>query len=90
MRKSPLVTAVELPGPVVSLEVIASAEDSVTVSWSAPETSGTPDGYIVHLRPEGSKQGSSTTKRPGADSTTVTFNNLEASRSYDVWARAQN
>ena len=81
--------AVELPGPVVGLELMATA-DSVTVSWSAPETGGTPDGYIVHLRPENGKQGSGTTKRPGADSTAVSFNNLEAGRTYEVWARAQN
>ena len=82
--------AVELPGPVVGLEVTASAEDSVTVNWSAPETGGTPQGYIVHLRPENGKQGSGTTKRPGADRTTVSFNNLESGRTYEVWVRAQN
>ena len=81
---------VELPGPVGSLELTASADNSVTVSWSAPETGGAPDGYIVHLRPEGGKQGSGTTKRPDAASTTVSFNNLEAGRTYEVWVRAQN
>ena len=82
--------AVEVPGPVTGLTVTASAEDSVTVSWSAPESGGTPDGYIAHLRPENGKQGSGTTKRPGTDSTTVSFNNLESGQTYEVWVRAQN
>ena len=82
--------AVELPGPVSGLTVTASAENSVTVSWITPETGGAPQGYIVHLRPENGKQGSGTTKRPGADRTTVSFNNLESGRTYEVWVRAQN
>ena len=82
--------AVELPGPVTGLTVTASAEDGVTVSWSAPESGGAPAGYIVHIRPEGGKQGSGTTKRPDADTTTVSFNNLKAGRTYEVWVRAQN
>ena len=80
---------VELPGPVTSLTVTATV-DSATASWSAPETGGAPDGYIVHLRPENGQQGSGTTKRPGADSTTVSFNNLESGRTYEVWVRAEN
>ena len=82
--------AVELPGPVTGLTVTASADDSVTVSWSAPESGSAPAGYIVHIRPEGGKQGSGTTKRPGANSTTVSFNNLQSGRTYEVWVRAQN
>ena len=82
--------AVELPGPVTGLTVTGSAEDGVTVSWSAPESGGAPAGYIVHIRPEGGKQGSGTTKRPGADTTTVSFNNLKSGRTYEVWVRAQN
>ena len=81
---------VELPGPVGSLEVTASGENNVTVRWGAPETGGAPQGYIVHLRPENGKQGSGTTKRPGADRTTVSFNNLQSGRTYEVWVRAQN
>ncbi len=81
---------VELPGPVTGLTVTASAENSVTVSWSAPETGGAPDGYIVHLRPEGGQQGSGTTKRPKAKKTQVKFNNLQPGQTYQVWARAQN
>ena len=79
-----------LPGPVTGLTVTASGEDSVTVSWSAPASGGTPDGYIVHLRPEGGKQGSGTTKRPEAARTTVSFGNLESGQTYKVWVRAQN
>ena len=82
--------AVELPGPVVGLTTTASAENGVTVSWSAPETGGAPQGYIVHLRPEDGRQGSGTTKRPGADRTTVTFDNLKSGLTYEVWTRAQN
>ena len=83
--------AMELPGPVSGLTVTASATaDSVTVSWTAPETGGAPQGYIVNIKPEGGKQGSGTTKRPGADRTTVDFNNLESGRTYEIWVRAQN
>ena len=62
----------------------------MTVRWGAPETGGAPQGYIVHLRPEDGKQGSGTTKRPGADRTTVSFNNLKHGQTYQVWVRAQN
>ena len=82
--------AVELPGPVTGLTVTASAEDGVTVNWSAPESGGEPEGYIVHIRPEGGKQGSGTTRRPGADSTTVSFSNLKSGRTYQVWVWAEN
>ena len=82
--------AVELPGPVVGLELTASGENSVTVSWQAPETGGAPDGYIVHLKPENGEKGSGKTKRPKAKKTQVKFNNLQPGQTYAVWARAQN
>ena len=80
--------SVELPGPVVSLALTASAEDSVTVSWSAPDTGGAPDGYIVHIKRKGG--GYQDTRRPGTDRTTVSFSSLDPGRTYEVWARAQN
>lgn len=44
-----------VPGPVVNLS-LSAASDSLTVTWEAPETGGTPDRYIVHLKPaDGSK-----------------------------------
>ena len=76
-----------LPGPVTGLEV-AATEDGVTVSWRAPETGGAPDGYIVHLKPEDG--GSGRTKTPRAKKTKVSFDNLEAGQTYEVWVRAQN
>ncbi len=82
--------AAELLGSVVSLEVIATAENSVVVRWSAPETGGTPDGYIVHLKPENGEKGSGKTKRPKAKKTQVKFNNLQSGQTYQVWVRAQN
>ena len=82
--------AAELPGPVVSLELTASGENSVTVTWSAPETGGAPDGYIVHLKPENGEKGSGKTKRPKATKTQVKFNNLQSGQTYEVWVRAQN
>ncbi len=82
--------AVELPGPVVSLKVIASGENSVIVRWNAPETGGAPDGYIAHLKPENGERGSGKTKRPKAKKTQVKFNNLQSGQTYQVWVRAQN
>ena len=78
-----------LPGPVTGLEV-AATEDGVTVSWRAPETVGAPDGYIVHIRPEGGAEGSGRTRTPRAKKTKVSFDNLEAGRTYRVWVRAEN
>ena len=78
--------AVEPPGPVTGLTVTVSAEDSVTVSWSAPETGGAPDGYIVHLSPEDGGKG----KTPRAKKTQVDFKNLEVGQTCAVWVRAQN
>ncbi len=78
-----------LPGPVTGLEVAATG-DGVTVSWSAPDTGGAPDGYIVHIRPEGGAEGSGRTKTPKAKKTKVSFDNLEAGRTYQVWVRAEN
>ena len=78
-----------LPGPVTGLEVVATG-DGVTVSWSAPETGGAPDGYIVHIRPEGGAEGSGRTKTPKAKKTRVNFESLEAGQTYQVWVRAQN
>ena len=83
-----LLQVVELPGPVVSLAVTASAEDSVTVSWSAPETGGAPQGYIVHIKRKGG--GYQDTRRPGANRTQVSFGSLDPGRTYEVWVRAQN
>ena len=79
--------AVELPGPVVNLQLEAT-ESGVIVSWSAPESGDAPRGYIVHLKPEDGGKGK--TKMPKAKKTKVTFDNLEAGRTYTVWVRAQN
>ncbi len=81
---------VELPGPVGSLELTASGENSVIVRWNAPETGGAPKGYIVHLKPENGEKGSGKTKRPKAKKTQVKFNNLQSGQTYQVWVRAQN
>ena len=81
--------ASELPGPVTSL-VVTAAANSATVGWSAPEIGGAPNGYIVHIRPEDGQTGSGRTKTPKAKKTAVTFDNLEAGRTYKVWVRARN
>ena len=78
-----------LPGPVVGLELSATA-DSLTVSWQAPEVGGAPKGYIVHIKPEGGEKGSGKTKRPKAKMTAVTFRNLDEGTTYAVWVRARN
>ena len=49
-----------------------------------------PDGYIVHIRPEGGAEGSGRTKTPKAKKTRVSFDNLEAGQTYKVWVRAEN
>ena len=77
---------VGLPGPVVGLELSATA-DSLTVSWQAPEVGGVPKGYIVHIKPEAGRKGSGKTKRPKAKKTAVTFGNLDEGTTYAVWVR---
>ena len=57
------VSVVEIPGPVINLQLSATS-DSVTVSWQAPESGGTPQRYIVYLKEEGGKKGSGKTKTP--------------------------
>ena len=77
------------PGPVTDLQLTAEG-GSLIVSWSAPapESGGELRGYIVHLKPEG--RGKGRTKTPRAKKTKVSFENLEAGRTYRVWVRAQN
>ena len=77
----------DLPGPVVNLQLTATAA-RVTVSWQAPESGDAPNRYIVHIKPEGKGKGA--IKRFKAKKTSVTFRDLEAGKTYKVWARAQN
>ena len=79
-----------LPGVVTNLSVALadSGAGNVTVSWDAPEDGGAPDGYIVHIKPEDGGKGK--TKTPKAKKTSVTFENLEAGQTYQVWVRAEN
>ena len=79
-----------LPGAVVSLEVTATADGTVTVSWQAPTSGTAPTRYIVHLKPDGGETGSGKTKRPKAPKTQVKYKNLEPGTTYNVWVRAQN
>jgi len=78
-----------VPGPVTDLQLTAEGV-SVIVRWSAPapDSGGDVTGYIVHLKPEGGGKGR--TKTPRAKKTKVSFENLEAGRTYKVWVRAQN
>ena len=80
---------VEAPGPVLNLAWSAEA-NRVTLTWEAPESGDAPTNYIVHLKPEGGKQGSGEIKRPKAKKTQVTFNNLKSGQIYKVWVRGQN
>ncbi|MCY4580615.1 MAG: fibronectin type III domain-containing protein, partial [Chloroflexi bacterium] len=80
---------VELPGPVVNLQLTAT-DNGVIVSWQAPESGDAPRRYIVHVRPEDGAEGSGRTKTPKAKKTKVRFENLEAGRTYQVWVRAEN
>ena len=82
--------AATLPGAVVSLEVTATADGTVTVSWQAPTSGDAPTRYIVHLKPEGGETGSGKTKRPKAPKTQVKYKNLEPGTTYNVWVRARN
>jgi len=78
---------VELPGPVVNLQLTAT-DNGIIVSWQAPESGDAPRRYIVHLSPEDGGKGR--TKTPKAKKTKVSFDNLEAGRTYKVWVRAEN
>ena len=77
------------PGPVTDLQLTAEGV-SLIVSWGAPapDSGGEVRGYIVHLKPEDGGKGR--TKTPKAKKTKVSFDNLEAGQTYQVWVRAQN
>ena len=78
-----------VPGPVTGLQLTAEGV-SLIVSWGAPapDSGGEARGYIVHLKPEDGGKGR--TKTPKAKKARVSFDNLEAGRTYRVWVRAQN
>ena len=78
-----------VPGPVTDLQLTAEGV-SLIVGWTAPapDSGGEVRGYIVHLKPEDGGKGR--TKTPKAKKTKVTFDNLEAGRTYRVWVRAEN
>ncbi len=76
-----------LPGPVLDVR-LAATEDSLTVSWKAPETGDEPTRYIAHIAPVGGGKGE--TKTPKVKKTVVTFRDLEAGRSYRIFVRAKN
>ena len=75
------------PGPVSDLVLTATA-DSVTVNWQPPKDGGDPKRYIVQIRPNDA--GKAKTKRPKAKKTSVTFEGLDAGKTYKVWVRAKN
>ena len=79
----------DAPGPVVNLQLSATA-DSVTVTWEAPATGGTPSRYIAHVRPEGGEAGSGETRYPKTKKPEATFHGLEAGKTYKIWVRAEN
>ena len=79
----------EAPGPVVNLQVTATS-DSVTATWEAPATGGTPSRYIAHIRPEGGATGSGKTRYLNTKQLETTFRNLEAGKTYKVWVRGEN
>ena len=79
----------EAPGPVVNLQLSATG-DSVTATWEAPATGGTPSRYIAHIRPEGGATGSGKTRYLNTSKLETTFRNLEAGQTYKVWVRAEN
>ena len=86
-QDSPELERMHLPGPVLELRLTGTA-DSLTVSWSAPESGDVPTRYIVHLKPVGGGKGALKTPKPRK--TSVTFSNLEAGRTYKVFVRAKN
>lgn len=77
----------EVPGPVTGLALSAAA-DGVIVSWGAPEIGGDPKRYKVNLKPEDGGRGKVKTVK--ASKTTVTYKNLTAGETYNVWVRAIN
>ena len=75
------------PGAVSDVALTATA-NSVTVNWQPPQDGGDPKRYVVHIRAsDGSK---AKTKTPKAKKTSVTFEGLDAGKTYKVWVRAKN
>lgn len=79
--------ALRLPGPVLEVR-LAATEDSLKVTWKAPETGDAPTRYIVHIAPVGGGRGE--TKNLKAKRTSVTFRGLEAGETYRIFVRAKN
>ena len=77
----------EAPGPVESLE-LSTTGGRITVAWQAPQSGGAPDTYLLNLK--NADDGKDKHKTVQADQTSVTFRNLEAGATYQVWVRAVN
>ncbi|MCY4473818.1 MAG: fibronectin type III domain-containing protein [Chloroflexi bacterium] len=75
------------PGAVLDITLTATT-NSVTVSWQPPQDGGDPKRYIVQIR--ANDGGKAKTKTPKAKKTSVTFDGLDAGKTYKVWVRAKN
>ena len=93
-QRTYVVTITRQPLPPGSIDPadldVTAKRRRITVAWDAPDSGGAPDGYIVHIRPQGGKQGSGSTKRVDADRASVTFKRLEPGTAYKIWIRAHN
>ena len=81
------VTVPELPGAPANLQLLAEA-DRITATWEAPQSGGTPAGYLLNVK--NTDSGEDEYHSVGASETTATFGGLEAGGAYRVWVRAVN
>uniref|UniRef100_A0A670XXR4 Immunoglobulin superfamily member 22 n=1 Tax=Pseudonaja textilis TaxID=8673 RepID=A0A670XXR4_PSETE len=77
------------PGQVKGLHVADSSQSSISLAWQEPEEGDPPSGYILEMRPEGTKEWSKCTKIP-ISGKSYTVGGLQERQKYFFRIRAVN
>ncbi|KAG8125722.1 hypothetical protein E2320_020886 [Naja naja] len=77
------------PGQVKGLHVADSSQSSISLAWQEPDEGDPPSGYILEMRPEGTKEWSKCTKIP-ISGKSYTVGGLQERQKYFFRIRAVN